>query len=149
MSASLRQALLSIPEHRAGVDESDDYLRDVIRLVENVLGGLRPVSLDLAYLAHGGSREIRLRPSREGRWYVAWRGDACDAVALLSAPRAARVEVFTPIAWPQFDGMLAPLEALVVGVAGELSRVMVDRGPSVEVARRLQSTIAAWAGGSP
>lgn len=144
MNASIGQALLAIPTLRARVDESDDYLRDVIRHVEHVLGELRPVPLDLAYLAPGGSREIRLRPSRGSRWHVAWRGDACDAVALLSATREARVEAFTPVAWPQFVELLAPMEALVIGVASELSRVALDRGPSVEVAHRLQSTIDAW-----
>lgn len=148
MSVSIRRALLAIPDLRARVDKSDDYLRDVIRRVEHVLGELRPVPFDLAYLANGATREVRLRPSRGTRWHVAWRGDAPDAVALLSAPREARVEAFTPVAWPQFDELLAPMEALVISVAGELSRVASDRGPSVEVARQLQSTIDAWTDGS-
>jgi hypothetical protein len=144
VSTRVGQALLAIPNLRARVDESDDYLRDVIRRVEDVLGELRPVPFDLAYLARGDSREIRLRPSRGTRWHVSWRGDAPDAVPLLSAPREARVEAFTPVAWPQFDEPLAPLEALVISVADELSRIAMDRGPSVEIARRLQSTIGAW-----
>jgi hypothetical protein len=148
VTAGVGQALLAIPGLRADVDSHDDYLRNVIRSVEHVLGELRPVPLDLAYAFNGFLREIRLRPSRGARWHVAWRGDACDAVALLSAPREARVEVFTPVTWPQFDEPLAPLEALVVSVARELSRVATDRGPSVEVARRLQGALDAWADGS-
>lgn len=148
MSARIGRALLAIPDLRARVDESDDYLRDVIRRVEDVFGKLRPDPLDLAYFAHGGPREIRLRPSRGIRWHVAWRSNAPDAVALLSAPRAVRVEVFTPIVWPQFDEPLAPLEVLVINVADELSRVVVNREPSVETARRLHSALDAWTDGS-
>lgn len=148
MSTSIGQALRTIPSLRARVDESDDYLRNVIRRVEHVLGEFRPIPLDLAFAFHGSPREIRLRSSRGTRWHVAWCGNACDAVALLSAPREARIEAFTPVAWPQFDELLAPLEALVISVAIELSHAVVDRGPSVEVARRLQGALDAWTDGS-
>lgn len=138
------QALLAIPDLRARVDSDDDYLRQVVRRVEDVLGDLRPVPLDLSYEVEGTIRQIQLRQSRGTRWYVAWRGDVCDSVALLSAPREARVEAFTPVKWPNYEVPIAPLEALVIGVMQELSRVVVNRGPSVEVAQRLLGVIDDW-----
>lgn len=145
MTINVGQALLAIPDLRARVDSDDDYLREVIRKVEDALGDLRPVPLDLPYEVEGAARQIQLRQSRGTRWHVAWRGDACDSIALLSAPREARVEAFTPVRWPNYDVPIAPLEALVIGVMQELARVVVNRGPSVEVAQRLLGAIDDWA----
>lgn len=146
MTTNIEQALTTLPDLRARVDADDDYLRNVIRGFERVLGELRPVPLDLIYEVEGLPRHILLQQSRDMRWHVAWRGNACDSIPLLSASREVRAEVFTPTRWvgdTSYDTPIAPIETLVIEVMRELSRVVIDRGPSMEVAQRLEASIGA------
>lgn len=141
MTTGVEDALRSIPDMRAKVDAADDYLREIIRRVELVLGELRPVPLHLPYKVDGKRRQIQLRCGRGGRWYVSWQGDDDNAIPLLSAPRETRVEAFTAIAWQGHAATLAPMEALVVAVNRELSSEADNRGPQMEVARRLEAML--------
>lgn len=141
MTTRVDEALRNIPDMRAKVDAADDYLREVIRRVELVLGGLRPVSLYLPYRADGKPRQIQLRCGRGGRWYVGWQGDDENSIPLLSASREVRVEAFTAIPWPDHAVILAPMEALVIAVNRELSTEVDNRGPQMDVARRLEAMI--------
>lgn len=141
MTTRVDEALRSIPGARAKVDAADDYLREVIRRVEDVLGRLRPVAIDVPYSVKGVSRRIQLRQSRDGDWHVAWERDEGSSVPLLSAPRAVRVEAFTEIAWRDHATVLAPLEALVVAVNRELSFEAASRGPQMDVARRIEAML--------
>lgn len=144
MKPSLEQAFFAISDLRARVDVDDDYLRDVIRRVESVFSELRPIPLDLPYRIGGSARHVELRQSRGGRWHVAWRDDYhVDTVALLSAPRSARAEVFTPIDWS--DGrLISPLEALVIGVMEGLVGIVAGREVPIRTAQRLQAVLDAW-----
>jgi hypothetical protein len=146
VTAGVDEALRSIPDVRAKVDAADDYLREVIRRVELVLGELRPVSLYLPYKVDGKQRQIQLRCGRGGRWYVGWQGDDDSSIPLLSATRETRVEAFTAIAWPDHATALAPVEALVVAVNRELSTEAANRGPQMDVARRLEAMLEVAAG---
>lgn len=146
---SVHQALRAIPDLRARVDADDDYLREVIRRVECTLGDLRPVPLDVPYETNGSTHQIQLRQSRDNRWYVAWRSEDGYSIALLSAPREVRVEVFTAITWKGHEAQIAPLEALVIGVHRELSSAVTNRGPLIDVARRLEVVIGAVTGERP
>lgn len=141
MITKVDEALCSIPGMRAKVDAADDYLREVIRRVEFVLGELRPVSLYLPYGVDGKRRQIQLRCGRGGRWYVGWQGDDDNAIPLLSATREVRVEAFTATAWPDHATPLAPMEALIVAVNRELSTEADSRGPQIDVARRIEAMI--------
>ncbi len=140
------EALRNIPGARAKVDAADDYLRLVIRRVEAVLGGLRPVAIDVPYAVEGAPRRIQLRQSRDGSWHVAWERGEGGSVALLSAPRAARVEAFTEIAWQDHAVALAPVEALVIAVNREMSSEAANRRPQMDVARRLEAMLEVAAG---
>lgn len=146
MTRGVDEALRGIPGARARVDAADDYLREVIRRVEDVLGELRPVAIDVPYVVESVSRRIQLRQSRGGSWYVAWERDKGGSIPLLSAPRAVRVEAFTEIAWSDHAIALAPLEALVVAVNRELSFEAASRGPQMDVARRLEAMLEVVAG---
>lgn len=146
MTSRVDEALRDIPDSRRRVDAADDYLREVVRRVENVLGGLRPTPIDVAYVIDGVGRRIQLRQSRDSSWHVAWERDGEGSVALLSAPRMVRVEAFTEIAWLDHGAVLAPLEALVIAVSRELSSEAANRGSQLEVARRLEAMIEVAAG---
>lgn len=141
MTREVDEALRTIPDLRARVDADDDYLREVIRRTERVLGDLRPVSLYIPYAVNAVPRQIQLRQSRDSRWYVAWQGEDGSSVALLSAPREVRVEAFTAMFWEGHEAPIAPIEALVIGVNRELSTAVTNRGPLMEVARRLEAVI--------
>ena len=141
MTREVAEALRALPSLRARVDADDDYLRGVIRRIEHVLGDLRPVSLYVPYSVNGSSRQIQLRQSRDARWHVAWQGEDGHSVALLSAPRDVRVEVFTSMPWDGHESPIAPIEALVIGINRELSSAVTNRGPLMEVARRLEAVI--------
>lgn len=146
MTNKVDEALRALPDLRARVDADDDYLRGVIRRTEHVLGDLRPVSLYVPYSVLGSPRQIQLRQSRDARWYVAWQGEDGYSVALLSAPRDVRVEAFTSMLWDGHESPMAPIEALVIGVNRELSIAVTNRGPLMEVARRLEAVIEVAAG---
>lgn len=146
MITRVDEALRNIPEVRARVDAADDYLREVIRRLEDVLGALRPIAIDVPYVIEGVPRRIQLRQFRGGSWHVAWERDEGGSVPLLSAPRAVRVEAFTEIAWRDYVTALAPLEALVVVVNRELSSEAANRGPQMDVARRLEAMLEVTAG---
>lgn len=146
MTTRVDEALRSLPDMRARVDAADDYLREVIRNVELVLGEFRPVSLYLPYKTDGKRRQIQLRCGRGGRWYVGWQGDDDNSIPLLSATREIRVEAFTAIAWPDHATLLAPVEALIVAVNRELSMEVDSRGPQMDVARRIEAMIEVAAG---
>ncbi len=146
MTTGVDEALRGIPGARAQVDAADDYLREVVRRVEMVLGKLRPVAIDVPYVVEGIPRRIQLRQSRDGSWHVAWERDQGGSVALLSAPRTVRVEVFTEIAWSGHAVGLAPVEALVIAVNRELSSEAANRGPQMDVARRLEAMLEVAAG---
>lgn len=146
MTSWVDEALRSIPDMRAKVDAADDYLREVIRRVELVLGELRPVSLYLPYKVDGRRRQIQLRCGRGGRWYMGWQGDDDNSIPLLSATREVRVEAFTAVSWPNHAALLAPVEALIVGVNRELSMEVDSRGPQMDVARRIEAMIDVAAG---
>lgn len=148
MTREVDEALRTLPDLRARVDADDDYLREVIRRTEHVLGELRPVSLHIPYAVHGCPRQIQLRQSREARWHVAWQGEDGHSIALLSAPREIRVEAFTAMPWGGHQSPIAPIEALVIGVNRELSTAVTNRGPLMEVARRLEAVIEVAAGKS-
>ncbi len=137
-----------MPGLRARVDADDDYLRQIIRRTEHVLGDLRPVSLYVPYAVNGQPRQIQLRQSRDARWFVGWQGEDGLAVPLLSASREIRVEAFTAMPWKGHETRIAPIEALVIGVNRELSTAVSNRGPLMEVARRLEAVIEVAAGKS-
>lgn len=146
VTMGVEEALQGISKSRAEVDAADDYLRDVIRSVEATLSGLRPVELDVPYVVEGVVRKIQLRQYRGG-WHIAWERGEEGSVALLSAPRAVRVEVFTETAWSDHVAMLAPMEVLVIAVSRELSMEANNRGPQINVARRLEAMVEAAARG--
>lgn len=143
---SVDEALRGIPDARAQVDAADDYLREIIRRMEDVLGELRPISLCLPYKIDGQRRQIQLRCGRGGRWYVGWQEDDDNSIPLLSAPRSVRVEAFTEIAWPGHETPLAPVEALVIAVSRELSSEAANRGSQMDVAKRLEAMLEVAAG---
>ena len=151
MTDEVARALGTIPDARSRVDASDDYLREVIRGVESAFGRLCPAPVDLAFEIDGKPRCISLcQSARDSHWYITWQEEPASEVALLSAPRATRAEAFTPITWwKDREGPIAPIEALVILVAEELSRVADDRTEHVEVARRLKAALDMWAGGNP
>ncbi len=146
MTSKVDEALRSIPDVRARVDAVDDYFREVIRRVEDVLGELRPIAIEIPYPFNGDLRKIQLRQSRDRRWFVAWESGDGRSVPLLSAPRHVRAEVFTNMVWSVYAERLAPIEALVIAVSRELSVETANRGPQVDVARRLEATLEAVAG---
>lgn len=148
MTVKVSEAFQSISGSRARVDAVDDYLREVVRRVVSVLSSFRPVAVEVPYTVDGTLRSIQLRQSRDIGWYVAWQqlDPIAPFVALLSAPRAVRVEVFTVMPWPGHETPIAPLEALVVAVSNALSTEATDRGPLMDVARRLEALIGTAAG---
>jgi len=146
VTSKVDEALRNIPDVRDRVDAADDYFRAVIRRVEDVLGELRPIAIEIPYPFHGALRKIQLRQSRDRRLFVAWESGDGRSVPLLSAPRAVRTEVFTNMAWSVYAERLAPIEALVIAVSRELSAETANRDPQMDVARRLEATLEAVAG---
>lgn len=144
MTSLVAMAMETIATTLPKVDSDDDFLREIIRGVEALLSRACPSPVNLAYHVDGSPRHILLRQSaRQPRWHIAWHDSSDAVVPLLSAPRAVRVEAFTPAHWSDdaYTG-LSPIEVLVVLCANELQGAVAVRGQPLEVARRLQVALA-------
>lgn len=142
---SVAEALACIPGRRDKLNVEDDKLRRVIWHVEHVLNELgpgvtttfgygTPQELDETSLGHGRCLAFTVASKR---WIITWTNYDDDPMPLLSAPRDARAEVFSPF----IDG-LAPIERLIIEVADNLGRAKAERSPMLEVASRLSSTLS-------
>lgn len=138
---TVEEALACIPGRRDKLNVEDDKLRRVIRHVEHVLNELGPgVTTTLGYgipdVSLGGGRCLAFTVASK-RWIITWTDYADEPIPLLSAPRDARAEVFSPF----LEG-LAPIERLIIEVADNLGRAKAERSPMLEVAGRLSSALA-------
>ena len=132
------KALEDIPFRRDQLNVVDSRLSVVIRHVEHVLSELKPgIPAEVKYATPDGNRWIQFQ-KMHNTWTIVSSEDEDEytPIALLSAPRHVRAEVFV-----RGDDNLAPIERLIIAVANSLVVIKGERSPSLDVAASLMAVL--------
>ncbi len=140
---TIAEALAAIPKLRDELNATDDQLSATIREIEELLTKLRiGVPVDVHYTTLDGAFLLSFC-KWDMKWQLVWGTEAEDDptkdIALVSAPRHVRAEVFSP----GDAGTYSPIEQLIVAIPDTLSNFVQERSPQLEVAKRVVAALKA------